>query len=75
MSTPRPSFPTPEFSMGQSVRVRLNERNQTPREGAISDIVWHFKDQRYNYYLEERGKKVSKRYHADDLESVDPSPP
>lgn len=51
--------------------MRLGERNRTAHEGSIRDIDWHFKDQRHNYYLEERGKKVSKRYFDDDVECVD----
>ncbi len=62
--------PPPQFTLGQAVRVILNERNRTPHEGVIRQIVWHYKDGCYNFYLEERGKKISKRYFADDLESL-----
>jgi hypothetical protein len=65
------TVPTPKFAIGQKVRVRLNDRNQTPHEGTIRDIVWHFKDQRHLYFLEEAGKKVSKRYYDGDLERVE----
>jgi hypothetical protein len=64
------SRPAPAFSVGQRVRVILNERNRTARVGTILGIMWHFKDGRYNYYLEEGGKKVSKRYFQEDLEAV-----
>jgi hypothetical protein len=63
-----PDRPPPAYSLGQRVRVILNARNRTPREGTVREIVWHFKDRRYNYYLEEGGKKVSKRYLSEDLE-------
>ena len=62
----------PRYAVGQAVRVILNERNTTPRRGTIRGIIWHAKDQRYNYYLVENGRKVSKRYFDDDLESDDP---
>jgi hypothetical protein len=60
----------PAFQIEQRVRVILNERNRTPHEGTVREIVWHHKDRRYNYYLEEAGKKVSKRYFEEDLEAV-----
>ena len=63
--------PEPEFLVGQRVRVVQSKRNITAHTGTIRDIVWHFKDSKYNYYLEENGKKVSKRYSTDDLEAVD----
>jgi hypothetical protein len=62
--------PEPEFAIGQRVRVVLNERNTTPHIGTVQRIIWHFKDQRYNYYLEVDGKKISKRYFCVDLEAV-----
>jgi hypothetical protein len=65
------TVPTPKFAIGQRVRVRLSDRNRTAHEGAIRDIIWHFKDERHNYYIEEGGKKVSKRYYDDDLERVE----
>jgi hypothetical protein len=61
--------PEPAFQIKQRVRVILNERNRTPHEGTVREVVWHHKDQRYNYYLEEAGKKVSKRYFEEDLEA------
>lgn len=63
-------LPKPVFSVGQRVRVIVNDRNRTPHDGSVRQVVWHHKDQRYNYYLEEAGKKVSKRYLAEDLEPV-----
>ena len=55
--------------MGQRVRVIVNERNKTAHRGTIREVIWHFKDRRYNYYLVENGKKVSKRYFDEDLEA------
>ena len=65
-----PNIPPSKFSIGQKVRVRLGDRNRTPHEGTVRNIGWHFKDVRHYYYLEEAGKKVSKRYYDDDLEPL-----
>jgi hypothetical protein len=63
--------PAPAFRLRQKVRVRLNQRNRTPHEGTIRAIVWHHKDRRYNYYLQEGSRKVSKRYFEEDLDAVE----
>lgn len=63
--------PRPEFDVGQSVSVHVNERNLTPRVGTVLRVVWHFKDACYNYYLEVDGRKIGKRYFASDLISKD----
>ena len=68
---PAQTPPEPELAVGQAVRVILNDRNRTPHEGLIREVIWHFKDQRYNYYLSEGGKKVSKRYLIDDLQPIE----
>jgi len=60
--------PPPRFVVGQAVRVVLNARNTTAHCGTVRDVVWHFKQERYHYYLLENGKKVSKRYSDEDLE-------
>ena len=62
--------PPPLFSLGQCVKVILNARNKTTHVGTIRQITWHHKDQRYNYYLDENGRKVSKRYFDEDLLSL-----
>jgi hypothetical protein len=62
--------PDPEFQVGDRVQVVLNNRNRTFHRGLVREVVWHIKDGRYNFYLEAKGKKVSKRYLAEDLESV-----
>ena len=59
--------PEPEFRTGDRVRVALNERNKTVRTGTVRQAIWHFKDARYNYYLEVDGRSVSKRYYGSDL--------
>ena len=68
--TEEPRLPDPEFKVGDPVRVILNQRNTTAWTGTIERVIWHFKDQRYNYYIAANGKSVSKRYLAVDLESV-----
>lgn len=40
----------------------------------VRDIVWHFKDERPNYYLEKDGKKLSRRYFNEDLSPAPPQP-
>ncbi|HET6882611.1 MAG TPA: hypothetical protein VFI31_20760 [Pirellulales bacterium] len=62
--------PLPAFCLGQVVQVILNDRNKTPHTGTIREIIWHYKDQRFNYYLEENGKKISKRYFEEDLDPL-----
>ncbi len=64
----------PRFAVGDRVRVVLNERNRTPHEGSIREAIWHGKHQCWNYYLVEDGKKISKRYIAEDLEGVEAAP-
>jgi hypothetical protein len=58
-------LPKPESAVGDRVAVRVGGRNSTPHVGEVRDVIWHYKDQRYNYYLTEKGKKISKRYFAD----------
>jgi len=58
----------PRFERGASVSVIVNERNRTPHQGTIRKRVWHYKFERWTYFLEEEGRKVSKRYIAEDLE-------
>lgn len=35
--------------------------------GEITDIIWHFKNQEYNYYISVNGRKKSKRYYSGAL--------
>lgn len=60
----------PKFAVGQAVRVIVNGRNRTAHQGTIRDVVWHFKDRRFNYYLLAEFKRVAKRYLDEDLESL-----
>lgn len=45
--------------------------NHPDRKGKIRDIIWHFKNRTFNYYIEVNNKKVSKRYYEADLISFD----
>lgn len=63
--------PPPELPVGTLVVVVANQGRNTPRTGRVRKVVWHFKDHRYNYYIETNGKKVSKRYFAGDLRPTD----
>lgn len=57
----------PEFRSGDSVEVIVNAKNLTYHMGTVRKEVWHLKDRRWNFYLEANGKKIGKRYLANDL--------
>lgn len=57
----------PELQIGQTVQVILSSRNHSSREGSIIDRIWHHKDRRWNYFMEENGKALSKRYFVGDF--------
>ncbi len=65
-------LPPPKLSIGQWVRVILNERNKTPRTGRIHYAAWHFKAETYHYFITVNGKPVSKRYLEEDFELLPP---
>lgn len=60
----------PEWAIGQRVRVILNTLNLTPREGEVHDRIWHHMDKRWLYFIIEKGKRISKRYYADDFQPL-----
>ena len=66
-----PNRPPSAFTLGQQVRVIAGARNGKPALATIRDILWHFSDERYGYYLDEGGKKNTKRYVEEDLEPVE----
>ena len=47
-------------------------RGHTARRGTVRQVIWHHKDGCFHYYIEEAGKRVSKRYRAEDLEADGP---
>jgi hypothetical protein len=59
--------PPPEFKEGQLVEVIVNGRNSTYRKGTIRGLGWHHQERQWLFFIEENGKKVSKRYEARDL--------
>jgi len=62
----------PRYSVGSPVRVVPNQRNRTLHQGAVRERVWHHKHGCWTYSLEAKGKRVSKRYVAEDLERLGP---
>ena len=59
------NLPEPHYKIGDKVRVIPSESN-SEFFSAVEKIVWHYKDETYNYYL--AGK--SKRYVESDLEAI-----
>lgn len=60
--------PEPVLPIGQRVRVVLSERNRTAHRGTVRDRIWHDKDGCWYFYLQsDSGRKISKRYPAEDL--------
>ena len=53
----------PAFEYGDLV----SPDNHSDLIGTVSEIVWHFKNRDYNYYITVNSRKKSKRYYADDL--------
>ena len=64
-----PNRPPSAFSVGQRVRVVAHAR--MTRLVTVRSVLWHFQAERYDYYLDEDGRKVSKCYVDQDLESVE----
>ena len=54
---------SPVFVYGELVSIV--EHSDTI--GRIKDIIWHFKNHDYNYYITINGRKKSKRYYSGDL--------
>lgn len=42
--------------------------------GEVTDIIWHFKDNDYNYYILINGRKKGRRYYSCDLFHAGHSP-
>jgi hypothetical protein len=59
--------PLPVFPVGTEVEVIVNAKNLTYHKGTICEVNWHHKNEVWNYYLKENGKKVKKRYLEQDL--------
>ncbi|MDO4848404.1 MAG: hypothetical protein Q4B45_01335 [Coriobacteriia bacterium] len=58
--------PAPDYTWDQPVFVPSKGVRAT-----IKSICWHYKDERYFYHvIGEDGKKLKKRYYAEDLEAI-----
>jgi hypothetical protein len=57
----------PRFGYGELVRTRPP---RTIRECTVVGIYWHGKREEPVYYLQQNGKRLSRRYWADELEGV-----
>ncbi|MDE6926080.1 MAG: hypothetical protein K2P59_12610 [Acetatifactor sp.] len=53
----------PAFVYGEKV----SPVSHSDWKGSIRDIIWHFKDNDYNYYISVGGRKKSRRYYSADL--------
>lgn len=62
--------PPPSFVEGQLVEVVLNARNTTYHKGIVQEIGWHHEEAKWLFRLSENGKRVSKRYEAEDLRAA-----
>lgn len=63
--------PTPEFFRGQVVELVVNAGNVPDRKAAVRGRNWHQKQGRWIFFLEEEGRKVSRRYEAKDLRAAE----
>lgn len=64
-------LPQPAFAIGSSVSVVVSARNHTARRGTVVRCAWHGKLGQWMFFLEVAGRRVSKRYLADDLRADD----
>lgn len=53
----------PTFTYGEAV----SPVGHSDIIGKIEDIIWHFKNNEYNYYISSDDIKISKRYCSGDL--------
>lgn len=60
----------PSFALGARVQVVPNGQNRRLWVGLVARRIWHHKHACWTYFIESDGKKVSKRYVAEDLELV-----
>lgn len=56
---------TPEFNWNDNVRIIAKDKT-----AQIDLICWHYNEKRYFYMLISNGKKLSKRYYANELEKA-----
>ncbi|MGD8770624.1 MAG: hypothetical protein PVJ06_11340 [Desulfobacterales bacterium] len=68
LSTKFKGISFPKYMPFDSVKVL---RPNTERSGRILELIWHFKNKEWNYYIDSEGKRISKRYVESDLERLD----
>ncbi len=64
-------LPAPAFGIGSRVSVVLSARNHTARRGLVVRCQWHGKLDQWMFFLAVAGRRVSKRYFAEDLRADD----
>lgn len=58
--------PAPEFAWGDEVTIVSKEA-----KARVTDVCWHFNEQRYYFYLEDaQGKAIKRRYFGDELSGL-----
>lgn len=55
----------PDFDWSNSVKIKAKDI-----VAQVDLICWHYNEERYFYHLKSDGKKLKKRYYADELELV-----
>ena len=63
------------FDIGDWVEVLARGHRNTPRTGTIREMLWDDHDRCICYQLLENDQPLAKRYMAEDLRHVDPTPP
>jgi hypothetical protein len=63
------------FNIGDWVEVLARGQRNTPRTGTIREMLWDEHDRCIRYQLLENDQPLAKRYLAEDLRHVDPTPP
>lgn len=59
----RPLEQPPKYQYGDAVYPAAHP----DRKGRIRDMVWYFKEDAILYFIEINGRKISRRYHEDEL--------
>lgn len=60
-------IPPPSFEIGDPVKI-IGTKKNSARRGKIREHIWHHKNTEWMYFINEEGRKVSKRYREDELE-------
>ena len=65
LASPASLRPVGRIAIGQGDLVSYKGQ-----PAVVRDVIWHFKDERANYYVTQNGRRVSKRLYDGDLEPV-----